>query len=186
LLKRLDTLLAAALLAFGLRVIPDRWLCAEVTCQSPRDAVVLALFTVTVALGIAFVLWHVTGRWWTRVLVLVAAVYASNQLPVWLGRRGTWNIAGESGTRCEVTYGMRQDEVRRRCGAPAFWCEGPKHIEALNQWNPTALLVCSFRGDVYGDRLITYGCAGGVASVVATSGDPPEKKRPAGCVSWGR
>lgn len=186
LLKRLDTLLAAALVAFGLRVVPGRWLCAEMTCRSPRDAVVMTLFTITVALAIAFVFWRVTSRWWARVLVLVAAAYASNQLPVWLGRHGSWNITGERGSRCEVTYGMRQDEVRRRCGAPTYWCEGPKHIEALNQWNPAALFVCSFRGDVYGVRLITYGCAGGVDSVEAISGDPPEKTRPAGCVSWGR
>jgi hypothetical protein len=146
----------------------------------------MALFTVAVALGIAFALWRVTGRWWSRVLVLVAAVYASNQLPVWLGRNGTWSIAGDNDRHCEVTYGIPQDEVRRRCGAPTYWCEGPKHIEPLNQWNPAALLVCSFRGDVYGDRLIIYGCTGGVASVEATTGSPPEKMRPAGCVSWGR
>ncbi|WP_143827889.1 hypothetical protein [Anaeromyxobacter sp. Fw109-5] len=138
LLRRLDTLLAAALLAFGLRVIPDKWLCGEVTCRAPRDAVMMALFTITVALAIAFVFWRVTRRWWERVLVLVAAAYVSNQLPVWLRRHGSWNITRERGSRCEVTYGMRQDEVRRRCGAPTYWCEGPKHLEPLNQWNPVA------------------------------------------------
>lgn len=186
LVKRVDTLLAAALLAFGMRVIPDRWLCAEVTCQAPQDVVVRALFIATAAVAAALVLWRMTSRWWARTLVLVVSAYAAIQLPVWLGRHGSWSISAESGGRCEVTFGMHREEVRVRCGAPSYSCEGPKWVEASNLWNPVALFVCSFRGDVYGDRLIAYDCSGGTDTVEATSGDPPERSRPAGCVRWTR
>jgi hypothetical protein len=71
--------------------------------------------------------------------------------------------------------------VHRDCGAPSYGCDGPKFIGSERWWNPFAIHVCGFQGDVYGDRLVIYRCGGLVFSVDAFSGG----RRPQGCV-WQR
>jgi hypothetical protein len=183
---RLDTLAAAALLTFGLQVVPQRLLCEEVTCASLRDKVLCAAFVVLAGLALTVALWRTTRRWWARVGVVVAALYVSNQLPVWLGRNGRWRLVRDDGRTCTVNFHMPRDAVRGLCGAPTHSCEGPKYIEPQGLWNPVTATVCGFWADVFRDRLVTYGCSGGVAAVAAIPPEPPEKRRPVGCVQWTR
>ena len=71
------------------------------------------------------------------------------------------------------------ENVHRDCGTPSYGCDGPKFIASESWWNPFAISVCGFHGDVYEDRLVTYDCGGLVFSVDAFSGG----RRPQGCVS---
>lgn len=185
-LKRLDTIVAAALLAIGLMPVPAGWLCSEASCSSIRDIVILVTFTVGSAIAITALLWRTTRRWWTRVLALPLAAYASAQLQAVLAHHGSWALVGEVGAPCVVRSGLPQDEVRRACGAPTYWCEGPKFIESAGSWNPLELTACGSRGDVYRDRLVTYDCSGRVARVDAIDAASPEASRPKGCLAWGR
>ncbi len=180
-LKRLDTILAAALVAIGLMPLPAGWLCAEASCRSTGDTVLLVAFTVGSAIGIGALLWRATRRWWTRVLALPLAAYAGVQLSAILAHHGSWALVAEPGARCVVHGGAPQDEVHRSCGEPTYRCEGPKFIESTGSWNPLELTVCGFRGDVYRDLLVTYDCKGRVARVDGFDAGPRETSRPQGC-----
>ena len=184
--KRLDTIVAAALLAIGLTPVPAGWLCSEASCNSTADTVILVAFTVGSAIGIAALLWRATHRWWTRVLALPLAGYAGVQLEAALAHHGSWALVGEVGAPCVARGGAPQDEVRRACGAPTYWCQGPKFIESADSWNPLKLTACGFTGDVYRDRLVTYDCSFRVARVDGFDAGPPETSRPQGCLTWGR
>ena len=85
----------------------------------------------------------------------------------------------DGGASCVVRAGAPVENVHRDCGAPSYGCDGPKFIASESWWNPFAMGVCSFHGDVYADRLVTYDCGGLVFSVDAFSGG----RRPQGCVS---
>jgi hypothetical protein len=182
-LKRLDTVVAAALLAIGLMPVPAGWLCSEASCRSAVDTVILVAFTVGSAVVIVALLWRTTRRWWTRVLALPLAAYAGVQLQAFLAHHGSWALVGELGARCVVRGGAPQDEVHRSCGEPTYRCEGTKFIEPARSWNPLELTVCGFSGDVYRDRLVTYDCRGRVARVEGFDPGPPETSRPQGCLS---
>ncbi len=164
-LKRLDTVVAAALIAIGLTPVPAGWVCAEASCQSARDRVALAAFTLASAIAIAALLWRITRRWWSRAVALPLAAYAAVQLWTVLRHHGRWSVVREDGTNCAVRAGTPQNEIRRACGAPAYRCEGPKFVDSGSFWNPLELEVCGFMGDVYRARLVIYDCRGRVALV---------------------
>jgi hypothetical protein len=185
-LKRLDTIVAAAMVGVSVAPASSAWLCAESSCRSPFDTALfyaVALLTVTAA---AWMLWVRTRRWWTRALTLVAARYASAVVPAWIWRHGRWTVPLERRSSCVVRIGAQRDEVHRVCGAASYWCRGPKHVESTSLWNPLSLEVCGFAGEVYGGRLVAYDCRGRVADVTGFYAGPPERSRPPHCLEWGR
>lgn len=180
-LKRLDTLLAAPVGGYCAGSVAQAWLCDDTSCSS---SVGTAVYFAVVALGsvaTALLLWRYTRRWWSRAAVLPIAIYASLIVPPLIRAQGRWTVCPAAGARCDVRAGAPSENVRRDCGAPSYGCEGPKFIASESWWNPIAIGVCGFRGDVYGDRLVTYDCGGLVFSVDAFSG----ARRPQGCV-WQR
>lgn len=166
LVRRLDTLVAAGLLTAGLGIDPARRLCTEMGCTSGKDSALLAGLLAASAVAMAAFLWQVCRRWWTRAAMLIAAPYIAIQLPTWLGHFGKWEVSGATGQTCVVRFGMREDQVRAACGAPAARCEGPKYFEPGSAWNPLELSACGFDGVTYGNRLAVFSCRGSVERVV--------------------
>ncbi len=179
-LKRLDSLFAAGLIGFTVASVCPARLCAEASCRSESDKVMLYSVALLAALVAGVLVWRLARRRWQRLLVVAAALYASIAFPPWIWAHARWTVPQERGT-CVVSVGATRTQVRSACGQPTYSCEGPKFIDSTD-----GLLVCGFVGDVYVDRLITYDCRGGVAQVTAFDGGPPEASRPPGCVTWSR
>jgi hypothetical protein len=180
-LKRLDTFLAAALSGYCAGSLAQAWLCDDWSCSSNGDTTVYFTAVALGAAGATFLLWRYTRRWWSRAAVLPVALYAVLVVPPLILAQGRWTLRPAAGARCVVRAGALPENVHRDCGVPSYGCEGPKFIEGDSKWNPLALRVCAFRGDVYEDRLVTYDCSGVVVSVEAFSGE----RRPQGCL-WQR
>jgi uncharacterized membrane protein YciS (DUF1049 family) len=89
LLRRLDVVISATLVGVAVASISSAYLCAESSCRSFTDAAkfyALGLATVAIA-GTAFWL---TRRWYLRIVLFVAALYASYLIPQRTGRHGPW------------------------------------------------------------------------------------------------
>jgi hypothetical protein len=174
LLKRIDTVVAAVLVGFCAAPVAQAWLCADISCRSSFDTALYYAVAAMGALGAGLVLWRYTRRWWSRVLVVPAALYAVLVGPPAILAHGRWTVMLAAGRPCPVRAGMTTADVHVGCGDPGFRCEGPKFIQSESAWNPFSILVCGFHGDVYGDRLVTYDCRGRVASVETISAGPRE------------
>ena len=178
-LKRLDTLLAAALGGYCAGSLAQARLCDDTSCSSSVGTAVYLAVVALGAVGTALVLWRYTRRWWSRAVILAVAFYAVLIVPPLIWTHGRWAVRSTAGASCVVRAGAPTEKVHRDCGAPSYGCDGPKFIGTDKWWNPVAIRVCSFNGDVYGDRLVTYDCGGLVFSVDAFGGG----RRPQGCVS---
>jgi hypothetical protein len=130
--------------------------------------------------GSALLLWRYARRWWSRVLALAAALYAALVFPPVVWSQGRWTLHPAVERSCVVPAQAPAENVHRDCGSPTYGCIGPKFIASKSVWNPFAIRVCGFHGDVYSDRLVTYDCGGLVFSVETFGRDPA--RRPQGCV----
>jgi hypothetical protein len=180
-LKRLDTLLAAALGGYCAGSAAQAWLCDDTSCTSSLGTAIYFTVVALCAVGSALLLWRYTRRWWSRAAVLAITFYATLIVPPLIWAQGRWTVRPAAGARCVVRAGAPTENVHRDCGTPSYGCDGPKFIASESWWNPFAISVCGFHGDVYEDRLVTYDCGGLVFSVDGFSGG----RRPQGCV-WQR
>jgi hypothetical protein len=177
-LKRLDTLVAAGFAGFRTGSFAQAWLCDDTLCSSPLDTTVYFAVVVLGAVGAAVLLWRYTRRWWSRAFVLPVALYAALIVPPMVWSLGRWTLRPAAGVYCVIRAGMPVEALRHACGAPSYGCIGPKFIASDSRWNPLAILICGFHGDVYGDHLVTYDCGGLAFSVEAFTGG----RRPQRCL----
>lgn len=177
-LKRLDTLAAAALAGSCAGALAQARLCDDASCSSGRDAVVHAAAVLLGAAAAALLLRRAPLRGWGRAAVLAVAVYAAAIVPPLVRARGRWTLPTPAGA-CEVRAGAPRADVRGACGEPSTRCAGPRFAERARWWDPFAHEVCGLRGDVYGDRLVVYGCGGLVSRVDAFGGAGPGRCAPA-------
>src|SRR5712671_6537023 len=122
LLRRLDVVIAATLCGSAVASISSACWCAESSCRSLPDAARfygLGIATIGIA---AAAFWHIR-RWPLRIVVLVAALYASYLIPRWTERHGRWTVHLDSRS-CAVHAGVTRGEIRRKCGGPSYICHG--------------------------------------------------------------
>jgi hypothetical protein len=179
-LKRIDTLLAAGLAGYCTGALAQARLCEDTLCSSGLDTAIYFAVVVVTAVGAAVLLWRNTRRWWSRALVIPLALYAALVVPPRAWSLGRWTLWPAADVSCVARAGWPVETVRRACGDPSYRCLGPKFIDSESAWNPFAIRVCGFHGDVYGDRLVTYDCGGLVFSVETFGRNPA--RRPQGCV----
>jgi hypothetical protein len=179
-LKRLDTLAAAGLAGYCAGSLAQAWLCEDTFCTSGFDTTLYVAVVLLGAGGAALLLWRYASRWWSRALALAAALYAALVVPPVVWSQGRWTVRPAAERSCVVPAQAPVENVHRDCGSPSYGCLGPKFIASESVWNPFAIRVCGFHGDVYGDRLVTYDCGGLVFSVETFGRDPA--RRPQGCV----
>ena len=159
-------------------------LCAESSCNSFLDEIrFYGLGLVSMALG-GLVCW-LAKRWWNRTLVLLGAIGVSLLVPPLMHAQGRWAVPLENGATCFVRAGASKDDIRQTCGTPTYWCTGPKRVDSSN-WNLASVVVCGYRGDVYGNRFVAYDCQGRVDTVTMFAVGPPTESLPPHCVNWGR
>jgi hypothetical protein len=182
LLRRLDAVIAATLCGAAVAPISSASWCAESSCRSLPDAAQfygLGIATMAIA---ATAFWRIRP-WPLRIVVLVAALYATYPIPRWTERHGRWTVHLDSRS-CAVHAGVTRGEIRRKCGGPSYICHGPKYVDS-DLWNPFSGVVCGFSGDVYIDRIVTYNCEGRVANVTGFDTGRAGDSRPGQCVTWG-
>lgn len=179
-LKRLDTLAAAGLAGYCVGAFAQAWLCEDTFCTSGLDTTLYIAVVALGAGGAGLLLWRYARRWWSRTLAVAVALYAALVVPPVVWSQGRWTLRPPAGRSCVVAAQAPAENVHRDCGSPTYRCIGPKFIASESVWNPFAILICGFHGDVYMDRLVTYDCGGLVFSVEAFGNDPA--RRPQGCV----
>lgn len=165
-LKRLDTLASAALAGSCAGALAQARLCDDASCSSGLDVVLHLAVVALGGAGAALLLRRHPRRWWGRAAVVPVALYAALVVPPLVRARGRWTLPTPAGS-CVVRAGAPVEVVRRACGDPTSGCVGPRFIQAERWWNPLATDACRLRGEVYGDRLVTYDCGGLVFSVDA-------------------
>jgi hypothetical protein len=177
-LRRLDTLIAGGLVGYCAGTFAQAWLCEDTFCTSRLDRTLYVAVVFLGAVGAAIILWRRARRWWSRALALIVAMYAALVVPPVAWAQGKWTVRLPAGAKCEIAGRAAVESVRRECGSRSYTCIGPKFIASESLWNPFAIGICGFQGDVYGARLVTYDCGGLVYTVEAF--DPA--RRPQGCV----
>lgn len=177
-LRRLDVLIAAGLGGYCIGTFAQAWLCEDTFCTSRLDRALYVSVVLLGAVGVAIILWLRAHRWWSRALAVTVAAYAALVVPPVAWGQGRWTLQLPAGAKCKIPGRAAMVSVRRDCGSPSYSCIGPKFIASESLWNPFAIGVCGFQGDVYGTRLVTYDCGGLVYTVEAFT--PPQ--RPQGCV----
>ncbi len=127
-LKRLDTLLAAALGGYCTGSAAQAWLCDDTSCTSSLGAAIYLTVVALGAVGTALLLWRYTRRWWSRATVLAIAFYATLIVPPLIWAQGRWTVRPAAGARCVVRAGAPTENVHRDCGDPSYGCDWPKFI----------------------------------------------------------
>src|ERR1700686_1513093 len=99
---------------------------------------------------------RLSRRWWSIAIVILA-------LPVVIGgyrwnRERMWTLSGSDGRSvCRVQAGWTEQDVAAHCGPRSGRGQQPKVPSGTGAFD---LRMCSAPGDVYGTKVVLYGCDG--------------------------
>lgn len=100
--------------------------------------------------------------WWWFIAIIVTALLIIGGYR-W-SRSRMWTISGRDGlSMCRVQAGWTEQEVALHCGSPSGRGQQPK--VPVSGSGSLEMHMCSAPGDVYGNKVILYGCDGKVRAV---------------------
>jgi hypothetical protein len=99
--------------------------------------------------------------WWSIAIIVAVALGVGGYR--W-NRTRKWTIIGRDGLPlCRVQEGWSEQEVALHCGIPSGRGQQPK--VPVSNTGVFDVQMCSAPGDVYGTKVVLYGCDGKVRSV---------------------